>query len=162
MAYPDLDSLTNPLAADPRVGHAALHTSVNEALRYGIRKTTVPLTSADILDLHNTPVELVAAPGAGRFFVPHLIVARTSGGTTPYTVPDAVSIQVGDASWVEVSSLFSVVTGEQVATFIPASVNYATTDVENGAMSIVATDANPTDGDGDVTFTIWYSIEDVP
>ena len=162
MAYPDLDSLTNPLAADPRVGHAALHTSVNEALRYGIRKATVTLSSADILDLHNTPVEVVAAPGAGRFLVPHLIVARTSGGTTPYTVPDAVFIQVGDASWVEVSSLFSVVTGEQVATFIPAAVNYATTDVENGAITIYSSDDNPTDGDGTLTVTVWYSIEDVP
>lgn len=33
MAYPDsLDSLTNPLASDPRVGHATLHGDVNDAV----------------------------------------------------------------------------------------------------------------------------------
>lgn len=161
MAYPDIDALTNPLAADPRVGHAALHTSVNEALRYGVRKATVTLTSADILALYDTPVEVVAAPGAGKHLVPHLVVPSTSGGTTPYTLADAVYLSVGDGSWVEVTSLFSL-TGARTTTVVPAAVDFATTDVENGAITIGAVDDNPADGDGDVTFTVWYSIEDVP
>lgn len=200
MAYPStLDSLDNPLASDPRVGHAALHGAVNDAIealeaKVGTGASTpatigdvltvtgtgatawqtpsagggllvsdpVTLTSADILALYDTPVEVVAAPGAGKFLVPHLVIANTSGGTVAYTIADAIYVNVGDAPWVEVTSLFSVVTGDQVATFIPAAVTSATADVENGAMTIVATDDNPADGDGDVTFTVWYSIEDVP
>ena len=162
MPYATLEALRAAVPASGSTDHEDHTRGIVDALIDGIRKATVTLSSADILDLHNTPVEVVAAPGAGRFLVPHLIVARTSGGTTPYTVPDAVFIQVGDASWVEVSSLFSVVTGEQVATFIPAAVNYATTDVENGAITIYSLDDNPTDGDGTLTVTVWYSIEDVP
>ena len=137
MPYATLEALRAAVPASGSTDHEDHTRGIVDALIDGIRKATVTLSSADILDLHNTPIEVVAAPGAGRFLVPHLIVARTSGGTTPYTLADAVSIQVGDASWVEVSSLFSVV-GEQVATFIPAAVNYATTDVENEAMTISA------------------------
>jgi hypothetical protein len=162
MPYATLEALRAAVPASGSTDHEDHTRGIVDALIDGIRKATVTLSSADILDLHNTPIELVAAPGAGRFLVPHLIVARTSGGTTPYTVPYTVPIQVGDASWVEVSSLFSVVTGEQVATFIPAAVTFATADVENGAMTIYSSDDNPTDGDGTLTVTVWYSIEDVP
>ncbi len=199
MAYPStLDSLDNPLTSDPRVGHAALHGAVNDAIealeaKVGTGASTpatigdvltvtgtgatawqtpsagggllvsdpVTLTSADILDLHNTPVEVVAAPGAGRFLVPHLVIASTSGGTVAYTIEDAIYVNVGDAAWVEVTSLFSL-TGEQTSTFVPASVTFGTTDIENRSIAILATDDNPTDGDGDVTFVVVYSEHDVP
>jgi hypothetical protein len=162
MPYATLEALRAAVPASGSTDHEDHTRGIVDALIAGVRKATVTLSSADILDLHNTPVEVVAAPGAGRFLVPHLVIASTSGGTTPYTVPDAVSIQVGDASWVEVSSLFSVVTGEQVATFIPAAVTFAAADVENRSIAILATDDNPTDGDGTLTVTVWYSIEDVP
>lgn len=50
-----------------------------------IRAATVTLTAADLADLHNTPVELVLAPGAGKVIVIVAIAASTSanGGTLP-------------------------------------------------------------------------------
>lgn len=56
----------------------------------GTQSATVSLTSAEILDLHNTPVTLIDAPGEGKMLVPFcavwggkLVSVRHSGGVNP-------------------------------------------------------------------------------
>ncbi len=161
MPYATLEALRAAIPASGSTDHEDHTRGIVDALIAGVRKATVTLSSADILDLHNTPVEVVAAPGAGKFLVPHLVIANTSGGTVAYTIADSVVIEVGDAQWVGVTSLFSL-TGEQTSTFVPASVTFGTTDIENRSIAILATDDNPADGDGTLTVDVWYSIEDVP
>jgi len=43
------------------------------------------ISSAQILDLHNTPVELVPAQGAGTVVFVDKVIAKYTFGTTPYT-----------------------------------------------------------------------------
>jgi hypothetical protein len=43
------------------------------------------LTSAEILDLFDTPIELVSAPSDSQMIKVDLITMRAIGGTTPYT-----------------------------------------------------------------------------
>jgi hypothetical protein len=56
-----------------------------------LRKATVTLSSADILDLHNTPVTLVAAPGAGKCLLPVRVVSSHTGHTRPIHRPVTAS-----------------------------------------------------------------------
>lgn len=167
MAYPDLDSLTNPLAADPRVGHAALHTSVNEALRYGVRKATVTLSSADLLDLHNTPVELVAAPGAGRWLNVHRVSAYHDFGTTAYTTTNDpgpfVGFEPGGGGFAGLGLVGNLTTSADHITAATFSQTGDAADVFiNNALVAFADGSQFTLGDGTLTITVWYSIEDVP
>lgn len=173
MPYATLEALRAAVPASGSTDHEDHTRGIVDALialagrvhvleAIGLRSSDpITLTSADILALHDTPVEVVAAPGVGKCLVPHNIVITTSGGTTPYTVPDGIVLLVGDAEWQNVSDPFGY-TGAQMAVFPPGSRFYATSDVENRAITIYSSDDNPTDGDGSVTFTVWYSIEDVP
>lgn len=70
MAYPaSLDDLTNPLASDPRVGHAALHGSVNDAIealeaKVGTGAST-PATIGDVLTVTGPGATAWQTPAAG-------------------------------------------------------------------------------------------------
>lgn len=168
MPYPDLDSLTNPAATDPRVGHALLHADINEALRYGVRKAIVPLSSADILDLHNTPIELVAAPGAGKWLNVHRVVGYYSHGTTEYVATGGLMfLTFGSTSLGEFDCLANqdaITLGwKPAATSVPwtTTIKVAASEAVNAALVLSVTDPL-TDGDGTLTVTVWYSIEDVP
>ena len=214
MAFPSsLDSLTNPLASDPRVGHAALHGSVNDAVealeaKVGIRastpdnasllmgtdpgesvwstpatvatalapsmvtaleaagygllhKATATLSSADILALDSTPQTLVAAPGAGKFIVPHKVVAQYVYGTVAYVVGAQPDVTWEGSSVAGTLSL-NLSGGADVLCFItPAMSNANPVDIVNKALTLSAGDPL-TDGDGTLTVTVWYSVEDVP
>ena len=163
MAYPDLDSLTNPLAADPRVGHAALHTSVNEALRYGVRKATVTLSSADMLALDSTPFEVVAAPGAGKYLAVHLVTGYYAYGTTVYDYADGVALCYTDISNTLIADLtdpLTVATSDVVINKPPSDTTGTASSVVNRPIAMSGTAA--TTGDGPLTITVWYSEESVP
>lgn len=204
MSYPDaLDDFTNPLASDPRVGHAALHGSINDAVEalqakvgtfsstpapgqvlfsedagvsywadfsavsafYGsFIKSTVTLSSADILDLHNTPVKLVAAPGAGKWVSLKHVDAYLTFGTVPYTVIDPPRIGYTDGA-VYGGLPAGLLTGTADGMFSSPYVSvgtFAATTAVNTALSLYADGSPFTDGDGTLTITVWYSIEDVP
>jgi hypothetical protein len=204
VAYPaSLDDLTNPLASDPRVGHAALHGSVNDAIEaleakvgtgaftptfgtmlfseedgvsywadptaviayYGpFRKWSVTLSSADILDLHNTPIELVAAPGAGKWVHVHAKGEHLTFGTTAYViVENAPSLYYDSESGLLIDGIQTVASAEDtIDARASAAVQAAASSIVNKAVVVALPGAALTDGDGTLTVTVWYSIEDVP
>ena len=131
----------------------------------GIIPATVTLSSADILDLHNTPVTLVAAPGAGKFVVPHEVVAYYSFGTIAYTASgEAPTIRWGGS----VSAGDAIMTTSRLTGTVDA-IDHASGSGGGDASGIVdialqakVTDGSFADGDGTLTVTVWYSIEDVP
>ena len=126
----------------------------------GIIPATVTLSSADILDLHNTPVELVAAPGAGKWLVPVQFVAYFTAGASEYLSGGSVvaAWYWGTERRADIADL-SGTSSSVAVTAVTASGNAS--DVVNKAILIGAVDAL-TDGDGTLTITVWYSIEDVP
>lgn len=151
-------SLANQAALQAEAGGSALVAGVDYPT-----SATVTLSSAQILDLHNTPITLVAAPGAGKYLIPHAIVVWGGYGTTPYTVSDDLSIRY--------------VTGDDISTdaATAAVFNYSgfrkllllddvggdDSIVNKGIETYVRT-GSITDGDGTLTVTVWYTVEDVP
>jgi hypothetical protein len=152
-------SLANQAALQAEAGGSALVAGVDYPT-----SATVTLSSADILDLHNTPITLVAAPGAGKVLVPHRVVSFMPT-CTPY------------ASTSTAYPILRYAGPSQPSTPLTEDVSYGTPvtwsaavgniSVDTGSASNVAlvatTDgAQFTDGDGTLTVTVWYSIEDVP
>lgn len=171
MAYPDtLPSFTNPLASDPRVGHATLHGAVNDALEEvaawvasnSPRKATVTLSSADILALHTTPVQLVAAPGAGKVLAPMHAILSYTFGTVSYNETGSSPTWgfPSGSTYTNLGTIGASISNGQTSTQVvrPDSGFFC---YPNEAIGMTV-NAALTDGDYPVTITVWYSIEDVP
>jgi len=123
---------------------------------------TVTLSSAQLVDLHNTPVTLVAAPGAGKWLDLHRYEVYYTYGTVDYTTNDSGPvIYVGDAA---ASSAISVASWG--SSRVVGSAGYLdavlAADIVNGAMTVQPAGSVLSDGDGTLTVTVWYTIEDVP
>ena len=54
----------------------------------GVQTASVTLSSAQLLNLHNTPVQLIPAPGAGNIVKPLSITLQYKAGSTPYNASD--------------------------------------------------------------------------
>lgn len=124
----------------------------------GIIPATVTLSSAQILDLHNTPIELVAAPGAGKWLNVHRVVGYYSHGTTEYVFTGGLMfLTFGSTSLGE----FDATANQDAITPWTTTVKVVASEAVNAALVLFVTDAI-TDGDGTLTVTVWYSIEDEP
>lgn len=128
-----------------------------------LRKATVTLSSADILALHTTPVTLVAAPGAGKWLLPHRITGVLTYGSAAYSVADGIS-----PKWDGVSAYFGDLTGlfqateDKFQTTIGNSASFNGPFPGNVALVLTDDAGDPTTGDGTAVITVWYSVEDIP
>ena len=131
-----------------------------------LRKATVTLSSADILALHTTPVTLVAAPGSGKWLLAHTIAYVTTPVTTPYATNDSTTAQVGYAAASDGfvnSAPISGVSTRKVVVHHPAPDVDVMDDAEGSALVLKGQVGTTfADGDGTLTVTVWYSVEDVP
>jgi hypothetical protein len=130
----------------------------------GIQSVTVNLSSADILALGTTPKVLVAAPGTGKWLLPHKIVLALAFGTTAYTLGDAVpKVFSPGKDWAPVSGTLSAgATGTSV--FTPADIDSAALGgaIEDQPIVLTSVDGSPTLGNGTLRVVVYYSVEDVP
>lgn len=128
-------------------------------------KATVTLSSAQILDLHNTPVTLVPAPGAGKYVNVHRYAFDYAYGTTPYVVGDAFYMAYG-ADVASVADLYDDIGAANslhVQRTPTVSIVGTSADLDNLPVVLSAAGVAITDGDGDIpAFTVWYTVEDVP
>ena len=100
-----------------------------------LRKATVTLSSADILDLHNTPKTIVAAPGSGKFLLPWRAVAVYTFGTTDYVYTDGdCELHVGSASFGQLGGLLDN-GADAVYVVNPLSNDYVLSDLEDAAIA---------------------------
>jgi hypothetical protein len=170
-----LDTFTNPTASDPQdsPSHSGQHANANDAIEaiealLGttaapniIKRATVSVSSADILDLHNTPVTLVAAPGAGKFLVPHRVSWYFEYGTVAYATDDGEpDIRYASNEGISVSVAIAGLPADNIASRAP-DLDLSSSSV-NSALRLTAGGSVFTLGDGTLTFTVWYSVEDVP
>lgn len=75
----------SPLGVQSVTGDGVDNTDPFNPVISSLIKSKVTLTSAQILALNSTPVQLVAAPGAGKALQVHNVTSRINYATTAYT-----------------------------------------------------------------------------
>ena len=131
----------------------------------------VTLTSAQILNLHNTPVELIPAAGGSTFIVVLSIYSFLDFNTTPYTGQQGSDIKVryGDGTiQTNFSTLLSQSSlGASQDTFRALSGFFSFTSnpplqawLPNTNVQVYSDAAN-TNGDSPITFYVTYMIKNL-
>jgi len=120
---------------------------------------TVNLTSSQILALNSTPVQLIAAPGAGKAIIVDEILFKMNFVTSAYTGSNAVNFKYTDNSGQSVaaavpSSILDIASGS--STFVTAGSTHTLT--ANAPVVAVVGTADPAAGGGNATLTIKYRI----
>lgn len=122
---------------------------------------TVILTSAQILVLFTTPVQLVAAPGPGLAIVPTFALLNYIAGSAAYTTA-TLSIVYGSPSTVVAFSNFTsqLSSSTSNASYKASSLNIGNSSgIINLPLQIQAIGGiNPAGGNGTVSVTLWYYV----
>jgi hypothetical protein len=121
----------------------------------------VPVNREQILDLGNTPVVLVDAPGAGMFINITSLTVQTIFGTLPYSIPDSAVLVISILDvWIRGGQLGSIITvaGNYIQHFFEKN---AVGTPENQPVLFLSTPVSPIEGDGSLVFYITYEILEV-
>lgn len=126
-----------------------------------LKGAEVEIATAAVLTLFGTPVQLVAAPGAGYYLEFVSATFWYDYNSVAYAVGagDDLAIKFTNASGVQVSSVlettgFLTATSDQVRHVVIASGNY--TPAENAALVLHCLNANPTLGNSPVKVRTLY------
>jgi hypothetical protein len=120
-----------------------------------VQTVKVSLSSAQILNSFTTPIELIAAPGAGK--VIDVISARykTTYNGTAYDTNTAGAIRFKGTPGISISLAFAA-SGISYTSYLPAI--SSPFDFENGAIEFGTTVGNPATGDGTIDIYITYTV----
>jgi len=121
---------------------------------------SVELTPAQILDLFDTPVELVPAPGAGKAILPLGALASYTFGTVAYVDADLFVGWGTVELWYFGNLLEAAASSVQMGEFENPAIT-AVAAAENLPLTAKTDSPNPTVGDGTVRVTVIYAIVDV-
>ena len=118
----------------------------------GLLNTTISISSAQILSLNSSPIEIIPAPGVGKVINVVNSTLSLNYGTTPYT-STVVRIRYG---------------GGNDVTNVASIISETSNSIWNGRLTImeifqndkieIITDANPTGGDSTMDIYITYEI----
>jgi hypothetical protein len=130
-------------------------------------KTNVSLTSGQILTLKTVPVEIVAAPGAGKIIVPVRVAAAYTHVSAAYT-HDGEAFRFGNAALDVGSSAYLASLAGSIVTEAFSQVGIADMDYKgvwpsaqllNQALTMYYPGAsNPAAGNGTMSVTVWYMV----
>lgn len=81
----DIDDNAGIVLTKINFGTGITSSQINEAI---LKTAEITLSSAEILALHTTPKELVAAPGEGKIIILDKLIISFSAGGTPYANGD--------------------------------------------------------------------------
>ncbi len=124
-----------------------------------IQTATIHVSSAEILALNTSPVELLPAPGAGKAIDLVSLVVRQNFVTTQY---DGGFMAIFPSLYFGVGNISDNISGTQLD-FTSSRITKMTMNglmVENEPLYL-GTSANPTNGDGTLDFYITYRIIDL-
>ena len=128
-------------------------------------QATVQLSAANIIGMNATPVELVAAPGAGKALVFLGLVANVTRTATGFTGGGAVSAKYAGGADVMATIAATVITGaagQTVTARTPADLSdLAIAAIEDKALVLTNADAPFADGTGTAEVTVLYTTIDV-
>lgn len=150
-----------------------LNNSSNEALEatllqlkeaylgnLNVARVTIP--TASVLTLNATPVEIVAAPGAGKYILVEGAGVSIDFNSAAYTTNTALQLQIsGGADDVGaignniLAATVSVVTNS----FTPSNPSSGQSQIiENAALVVTNTAGDPATGDSDIDVFVFYRI----
>lgn len=123
---------------------------------YWVRRT---LTNAEVLALNSTPIELIAAQGAGKIIAPLKILVSSPAPSTPYATNTNLRFTFGDDS----TRVFTAdgVLAEASAWSIQAEPVYTVSGTRfpaNTGLDVYVPTGDPTAGTEDITILVYYSI----
>ena len=114
-SYPKISSLNGKdsfVVTDASDNNRTKTVAWEDVLRSNnlVQNTKVTLTPEQILDLHNTPVELIPAPGVDKFLVVFSIYVYLDFNTTPYAASNSgiINFRYGDFNTVMSGGLAGV------------------------------------------------------
>jgi hypothetical protein len=138
----------------------------------GVTVATVPVSSAQLLDLIANPVTIVASPGQHAALLPVTCFVYYQFNTTPYTSPD------GNTLWLTLGFLFQadlyslVVAGQDAGIMVaggqppdpadPPSASFATGFVDTPILLQNFGAGDLTLGDGTLSVTVTYATVGTP
>lgn len=116
----------------------------------------VQLDSTNILGLNSTPIQLIAAPGAGKVIHILNIIGNIVSVATSYATNTTLRVFYGSSttSVYEDTNLLPA-TSDVLSSFMPQAVNEVNA---NNAVNISVADGNPTDGDGLLDIYVTYKV----
>lgn len=132
---------------------------------------TVTITTAQMLALNGSPIQIVPAPGAGLLIVPTMMIATLVFNAAAYSTNAAgASLKYGTAgagtsTGFTLSQAFlqsasgtntQIVNQSSAATYLPAS-----TDL-NVPLTLIAATSDPTTGDSAMNVRVYYRVIAVP
>ena len=147
-------------------GVSALYQNIGDAttsvwIAVGGHVAAFTLSSAQILDLHDTPVALVPAQGAGTVVIVDEVVAKMTFLTAAYTGSNALEFRYTDGSGAKVSADLPSTLLNAASGVIYGSVKGVVTalvPVANAAVVAVVPVADPAAGSGTLTGFIRYHV----
>ena len=140
-----------------------IKASVNALYVSEILKTNRVLTSAEILALNTTPIELIAAPGAGKMIQLISYAAFLDFNSVAYATNLAFRIIYAGSSEVivQANSSFINATGDANLLLSPLEAQtQAAEDQMNKAVQAFINTGDPTAGNSDIKTQILYTIVD--
>ena len=140
-----------------------------------VLSATVTVSSAQLLALADTPVQLVPAPGAGKASLVVAVVGVTADGATGYTIADNDLVATADENenlFVQCLSLQGALsnsgTGNKLSYDTPTDIGIGGTlgatdvaQIEDKPVMLLCFAASPTLGDASVTITTYYILASV-
>jgi len=125
-----------------------------------VAEATVNLTAAQIKALHATPIQLVAAPGSGKYVVVDEIRWKMTFVTTRYTGANNAEFRYTDGSGAKVSADLASATIDDTASNLRVIKGLVTelTPVDNAAVVIAVPVADPAAGDGTAQIVVRYHV----
>jgi hypothetical protein len=117
-----------------------------------VQYTSVLVPSASVLDLFDNPFEIIPAPAAGTAILVKAAVATKGTGSTDYaTATDIYLAADGGTN----AFLFDIAS---TGNFPLVGGAVQGTQLGDGAAIVLTADANPTAGNYDILFQVWYQV----
>ena len=120
------------------------------------------ITSAEVLDLHDTPIDLVDAQGANKIIVPTQIIGELDFNSVAYATNGIVQIFSGGTEEIASVSangfLFGTLSRIVNIGTSNASAVGNTQYVANQPLTISVETGNPTAGDSDIVIRGYYKV----
>ena len=127
-----------------------------------LKYASVSISSAEILALNGTPIDIVAAPGAGVALVPCFAVAQYTFATIAYAVNTSVSLVYSSdltashriGTWTAI--LAAAAPGQRLPFVINVTPPAGYLNIANDKIQVYADTGNPAAGDGTLKIYLWY------